>query len=45
MYMLPVVIGTTIFCYIHSFNRVAKLYLESEKTLSLKEFLMTMVPN
>lgn len=44
MDILPIVIGTTIFCYIHSFNRVAKMYIESEKTLSWEEFLTKVLP-
>lgn len=37
-YWLPYVIGTTIFMYIHSYNRNARMYLESGRTLSWNEF-------
>lgn len=30
-----IVIGSVVFAYIHSFNRIAKMYLESNKTLTL----------
>lgn len=39
-----IVIGTVIFLYIHSFNRVAKLYLESDKTLSINDFFTVILP-
>lgn len=39
-----VVIGSVIFLYIHSFNRVAKMYLESDKTLSINDFFTSIVP-
>ena len=39
-----VVIGSVIFLYIHSFNRVAKMYLESDKTLSINDFFTAIVP-
>ena len=40
----PLVIGATAFFYIQSFNRVARLYFDSEKTLSWKDFLTKVVP-
>jgi len=39
-----VVIGTVAFFYIHSFNRNAKIYLESQKTLEWSEFFTKIVP-
>ncbi len=39
-----IVIGSVIFLYIHSFNRTAKLYLESDKTLLFKDFFTTIIP-
>jgi hypothetical protein len=44
MEWLPYVIGTTMFLYIHSYNRVARMYFESEKTLSWGDFLTKVVP-
>lgn len=38
------VIGIVAFCYIKSFNRNAKLYLESEKTLSWNDLFTKVVP-
>ena len=38
------VIGTTIFCYIHSFNRNAKMYFDSDKTLSWRDFFTKVIP-
>lgn len=32
-----IVIGTVIYLYIHSYNYTAKLYLESDKTLTLMD--------
>ena len=43
-YWYPYVIGTVAFFYIQSFNRIAKMYFESEKTLSWNEFLTKVVP-
>ena len=43
-YWYPYVIGAVAFFYIHSFNRVAKMYFESEKTLAWDEFLTKVVP-
>lgn len=40
----PFVIGVVAFFYIKSFNRNAKLYLESEKTLSWNDLFMKVVP-
>lgn len=39
-----VVIGTVVFVYIHSFNRIARLYLESDKSLSFNDFFTTVIP-
>jgi hypothetical protein len=40
----PYVIGVVAFFYIKSFNRIAKLYFESEKTLSLNEMFTKVIP-
>jgi hypothetical protein len=40
----PFVIGTIAFFYIHSFNRNARMYLESEKTLSWRDFFTKVIP-
>ena len=40
----PIVIGTIMFLYIQSFNRVAKLYFESNKTLEWKDFFTIVLP-
>jgi hypothetical protein len=40
----PYVIGTVAFFYIQSFNRNAKMYLESGKTLSWSDFLAKVIP-
>jgi hypothetical protein len=37
-WILPVVIGTTVVCYVHSFNHVMKLYKDSGYTLTWEEF-------
>jgi hypothetical protein len=37
-WLLPVVVGTTAFCYIHSFNRAMKIYTESGFTMTWNEF-------
>lgn len=34
-WLLPIVIGTTAMIYVHSFNRMIKLYEKSERTLTL----------
>ena len=41
---VPYVIGTVAFFYIQSYNRVAKLYFESDKTLSWEDFFTKVVP-
>jgi hypothetical protein len=41
---IPFVIGSIIFFYVQIFNRVMKLYLESEKTLDWNDFLTIIVP-
>jgi hypothetical protein len=35
----PIVIGTVIFFYIKFFNKNAKMYLESERTMTWSEFI------
>lgn len=40
----PFVIGTVIFFYIQSFNRVAKIHLESERSLVWNDFFTKVVP-
>jgi len=40
----PFVIGAVAFFYIHSFNRIARLYLESGKTLSWSDFFTIVLP-
>jgi hypothetical protein len=38
-WLFPIVIGTTAMIYIHSFNRIIKLYEKSERTLTLGHVL------
>lgn len=38
-WMLPIVIGTTAFFYIHSFNKTMIEYKNSEYTMSWNEFI------
>ena len=38
MNWLPLIMGTTAFIYVHSFNRIMKLYKESEYTMTWVEF-------
>jgi hypothetical protein len=40
----PFVIGTIIFLYIQSFNRVARIHLESERSLVWKDFFTRVLP-
>ncbi len=40
----PVVIGSVIFFYIHSFIRNMKLYLQSGKTLSWSDMFTVILP-
>ena len=39
----PYVIGTIIFVYIQSFNRIARLYLESGRSLVWKDFFTQVI--
>lgn len=39
-----IVIGTVMFLYIHSFNRVAKMYLDSNKSIAFSDFFTTVIP-
>jgi hypothetical protein len=38
-WLLPIVMGTTAMVYVHSFNRIFKLYEKSERTLTLRDVL------
>lgn len=40
----PYVIGAVAFFYIQSYNRVARMYFESGKTLSWNDFFTKVVP-
>lgn len=40
----PYVIGAVAFFYIQSYNRVARMYFESQKTLSWNDFFTKVVP-
>lgn len=40
----PFVIGGIAFLYIQSFNRIANMYLESNKTLTWNDFLTKIIP-
>jgi len=40
----PYVIGIVAFLYIQSFNRIAKMYFQSEKTLSWNEMFTKVIP-
>ena len=43
-YWWPYVIGTVAFFYIQSFNRIARMYFESKKTISWNEFFTKVIP-
>ncbi len=43
-YWYPYVIGAVAFFYIQSFNRVAKMYFESDQTLSWNELFTKVIP-
>lgn len=38
--MFPFVVGTVAFFYIKSYNRIARMYHESDRTLELKKVLL-----
>jgi len=40
----PYVIGTIIFLYIQSFNRVARIHLESNRSLEWSDFFKKVIP-
>jgi hypothetical protein len=40
----PYIIGTIMFLYVQSYNRVARIYLESGKTLAWSDFFTKVVP-
>lgn len=40
----PYVIGATAFFYVQSYNRIAKMYFESEKTLSWNDLFTKVIP-
>lgn len=39
-----IVIGTVIFMYIQSYNRIAKMYLENDKNLTFQDFFSKIIP-
>jgi hypothetical protein len=39
-----IVIGTVIFAYIHSFNRVMKIHLEKEEGISFSDLFTKVIP-
>lgn len=41
---VPYVIGTIMFLYVQSYIRVAKMYFESEKTLSWNDLFTKVIP-
>lgn len=43
-WILPIVVGTTAWVYIHSFNRIMHLYEKSERTLDLQSFYDSYIP-
>ena len=43
-YWYPYVIGAVAFFYIQSFNRIAKMYFESGKTLEWRDFFTVVLP-
>jgi hypothetical protein len=38
-WLLPIVIGTTAWIYVHSFNRIMNLYEKSDRTLALGDIV------
>ena len=40
----PFVIGTVAFFYIQSFNRIANLHLDSDRTLEWSDFFTKVIP-
>jgi hypothetical protein len=40
----PFVIGTVAFVYIQSFNRIAKMHLESDRSLQWSDFFKKVIP-
>jgi hypothetical protein len=36
-YLLPIVVGTTAFVYVHSFNYLKKLYEKNDRLMSFKD--------
>lgn len=40
----PFIIGTIAFFYIHSFNRIAKMHLESNRSISWNDFFTKVIP-
>lgn len=41
---LPIVVGTMMFLYIKSYNRIARMYFESERSLTWNDFFTKVVP-
>lgn len=37
-WLLPIIMGTTAFAYVHSFNRVMKAYKDSQYTMTWAQF-------
>lgn len=40
----PFVIGTIMFLYIQSFNRIARMHLESDRSLDWSDFFTKVIP-
>ena len=43
-WVLPIVIGSTALCYVHSFNHIMKLYKDSDYTLTWAELIEKNLP-
>ena len=41
--ILPIVMGSVVFCYVHSFNRISKLYRESGYTMDWSDLVKNTV--
>lgn len=42
-YLLPIVIGTTAFLYVHSFNYIINLYEKNDRSLTLNELFKRVI--
>jgi len=40
----PIIIGSVMFLYIQSFNRIARMYFQSGKTLEWRDFFTVVLP-